>query len=129
MYSDDFLYTKEHEWIRVDNGDATIGITHHAQEELGDIVFVDLPEIGKILAKAESLASVESVKAVSEVYSPVSGEVTEINELLSEKPELINEDPHGQGWIAKVRLADKSELDGLLSADDYEAYIKEEKHS
>lgn len=126
MYSDDFLYTKEHEWVRVENGDATIGVTHHAQEQLGDIVFVELPETGSRIAAGDSLGSVESVKAVSDVYAPVGGEVVEVNALLSEKPELINQDPHGEGWIAKIRLSNKAELDGLLSADDYEAYLAEE---
>jgi glycine cleavage system H protein len=127
MYSDDFLYTKEHEWIRVENGDVTIGITHHAQQELGDIVFVELPQIGANFSAGDTLGTVESVKAVSDVYAPVGGEVIEVNEALNNKPELINEDPHGDGWIAKLRLADKGELEGLLSADDYEAYIAEEK--
>ena len=127
MYSDDFLYTKEHEWIRVDDGEAAVGLTHHAQEELGDIVFVDLPEVGATLSAGDTLASVESVKAVSDVYAPASGEVIEVNETLTEKPELINEDPHGEGWIAKIKLTDKSELEGLMSADEYEAYIAEEK--
>jgi glycine cleavage system H protein len=127
MYSDDFLYTKEHEWIRVENGDVTIGITHHAQQELGDIVFVELPQIGASFGAGDTLGTVESVKAVSDVYAPVGGEVIEVNEALNNKPELINEDPHGDGWIAKLRLADKGELEGLLSADDYEAYIAEEK--
>jgi glycine cleavage system H protein len=127
MYSDDFLYTKEHEWIRVENGDVTIGITHHAQQELGDIVFVELPQIGASFSAGDTFGTVESVKAVSDVYAPVGGEVIEVNEALNDKPELINEDPHGDGWIAKLRLADKGELEGLLSADDYEAYIAEEK--
>lgn len=127
MYSDDFLYTKEHEWIRVENGDVTIGITHHAQQELGDIVFVELPQVGANFSAGDTLGTVESVKAVSDVYAPVGGEVIEVNEALNDKPELINEDPHGDGWIAKLRLASKGELEGLLSADDYEAYIAEEK--
>ena len=129
MYSDDFLYTKEHEWIRVENGEATLGITFHAQEELGDIVFVELPEIGMELSPGDTLGSIESVKAVSDIYAPIGGEIIEVNDVLTEKPELVNEDPHGEGWIAKIRLADKSDLDGLLSADDYEAFIKEEKES
>ncbi len=127
MYSDDFLYTKEHEWIRVENGDVTVGITHHAQQELGDIVFVELPQVGATFSAGDTLGTVESVKAVSDVYAPLGGEVIEVNEALNDKPELINEDPHGDGWIAKLRLADKGELEGLLSADDYEAYIAEEK--
>ncbi len=129
MYSDDFLYTKEHEWIRVENGEATLGITFHAQEELGDIVFVELPEVGMELSPGDTLGSIESVKAVSDIYAPIGGEIIEVNDVLTEKPELVNEDPHGEGWIAKIRLADKSDLDGLLSADDYEAFIKEEKES
>lgn len=127
MYSDDFLYTKEHEWVRVENGEATIGITHHAQQELGDIVFVELPQVGASFASGDTLGTVESVKAVSDIYAPVGGEVIEANEALNDKPELINQDPHGDGWIARLRLTDKSELEGLLSADDYEAYIAEEK--
>jgi glycine cleavage system H protein len=127
MYSDDFLYTKDHEWVRVEDGEATLGITHYAQEELGDIVFVELPEVGTTVDAGDTLGSVESVKAVSDIYAPVSGEVIEVNEILEDKPEMMNEDPHGDGWIAKIRLSDKSELDKLISADDYEAYIKEEK--
>ncbi|HOT00219.1 MAG TPA: glycine cleavage system protein GcvH [Acidobacteriota bacterium] len=127
MYSDDYLYTKEHEWVRVENGEATLGITHHAQEELGEIVFVELPEVGKVLAAGDTLGSVESVKAVSDVYAPVSGEVIAANDLLADKPELVNQEPHGGGWIARIRLSDKSELDSLMSADDYEAYLGEEK--
>jgi len=127
MYSDDFLYTKDHEWVRVEDGEATLGITHYAQEELGDIVFVELPEVGTTVDAGDTLGSVESVKAVSDIYAPVGGEVIEVNEILEDKPEMMNEDPHGDGWIAKIRLSDKSELDKLMSADDYEAYIKEEK--
>jgi glycine cleavage system H protein len=127
MYSDDFLYTKDHEWVRVEDGEVTLGITHYAQEELGDIVFVELPEIGTTVDSGDTLGSVESVKAVSDIYAPVGGEVIEVNEILEDKPEMMNEDPHGDGWIAKIRLSDKSDLDKLISADDYEAYIKEEK--
>jgi len=127
MISDDFLYTKEHEWVRADNGEAAIGITHHAQEELGDIIFVDPPKVGAKVKQGDTLGAVESVKAVSDVYAPISGEIIEINELLSEKPELINQEPYGQGWIAKLRLSHKEELDGLMSADEYEAWINEEK--
>jgi len=127
MISDDFLYTKEHEWVRADNGEAAIGITHHAQEELGDIIFVDPPKVGAKVKQGDTLGAVESVKAVSDVYAPISGEIIEINELLSEKPELIKQEPYGQGWIAKLRLSHKEELDGLMSADEYEAWINEEK--
>ncbi|MBP7865016.1 MAG: glycine cleavage system protein GcvH [Acidobacteria bacterium] len=129
MYSDDFLYTKDHEWVRVENGDATVGITNHAQHELGDIVFVELPDIGKTLEVGEKLATVESVKAVSDVYSPVGGEVLQVNDVLTEKPELVNQDPHGEGWIAKLRLADRKDLEGLMSADEYETYLAEVEKS
>ena len=125
MYSDDFLYTKDHEWVRVENGDATVGVTHHAQHELGEIVYVELPEVGAAIATGDKLATVESVKAVSEVYCPVGGEVLAVNDVLGDKPELVNQDPHGEGWIAKVRVADKKDLEGLMSADEYEAYLKE----
>jgi len=129
MYSDDFLYSKDHEWTRVEDGDATVGITHHAQEELGDIVFVELPEVGTDLSAGDTFGSVESVKAVSDLFAPVSGEIIEVNEVLEDKPELMNEDPHGDGWILKIRMSDKADLDSLISADEYEAYIKEEKES
>jgi glycine cleavage system H protein len=125
----DRLYSRDHEWVK-DNGDGTviIGITDHAQEMLTDIVFVELPEIGKIVAKSEPMAVVESVKSVSDVYAPVGGEVIDVNNKLEETPELINQDAFGEGWIAKMRLADTGELKGLLVAADYEQMIKEEKH-
>lgn len=129
MYSDDFLYTKDHEWVRVENGDATVGITSHAQQELGDIVFVELPEIGKTLEVGGKLATVESVKAVSDVYAPVGGEVLQVNDVLTEKPEMVNQDPHGEGWITKLRLADRKDLEGLMSADEYETYLAEVEKS
>jgi glycine cleavage system H protein len=125
----DRLYSRDHEWVK-DNGDGTVivGITDHAQEMLTDIVFVELPEIGKVVAKSEPMAVVESVKSVSDVYAPVGGEVFDVNNKLEETPELINQDAFGQGWIAKIRLADTSELKVLLVAADYEQMIKEEKH-
>ena len=129
MYSDDFLYSKDHEWTRVEDGDVTVGITHHAQEELGDIVFVELPEVGAELSAGDTFGSVESVKAVSDLFAPVGGEIIEVNEVLEDKPELMNENPHGDGWILKIRMSDKADLDSLISADEYEAYIKEEKES
>lgn len=127
MYSGDFLYTKEHEWVRVENGEAVIGITHFAQAELGDIVFVELPEVGVTCEAGDTLGTVESVKAVSDVYAPVSGEIVAANGELVKKPELVNEAPHGAGWLAKFRLAKMAELDDLLSSDEYEAYIAEVK--
>lgn len=120
-------YTKEHEWIAVAGDLATIGITDHAQHELGDVVFVELPEPGLKLKGSESFGSVESVKAVSEVYSPVSGEVTEINEAVVESPELINQDPYGRGWMIKVKLSNSSELKELLSASQYENYVQQQR--
>jgi glycine cleavage system H protein len=127
MYPDNFRYTKEHEWVRAEGDSATIGITNHAQEELGDIVYVDLPKPGTHIEQGKSLGSVESVKAVSDVYAPVSGEVLEINALLAEAPEKLNEDPHGAAWLVKVKLANPSEVPNLMSAADYQSYIGAEK--
>ncbi|MGK7371504.1 MAG: glycine cleavage system protein GcvH [Candidatus Halalkalibacterium sp. M3_1C_030] len=114
-------YTKEHEWIR-DNGDgtATVGITDFAQGELGDIVFVELEEVGFEFDKDESFGTVEAVKTVSELFAPVSGEITEINEKLEDEPELVNEDPYGEGWMITLKISDKSEMDDLMSAEEYE---------
>jgi len=125
----DRKYTKEHEWV-IDNGDGTvvIGITDHAQELLTDIVFVELPEIGKQVKPMEALAVVESVKSVSDVYSPVTGEVIEANQKLEQNPELINQDPYGKGWIAKLRIEQPEELQSLLDAAGYEAFIAAEQH-
>jgi len=125
----DRKYTREHEWV-IDNGNgtATIGITDHAQELLTDIVFVELPEIGRQVKQMETVAVVESVKSVSDVYSPVSGEVTETNLKLEQNPELINEDPYGMGWIAKLRMDDPAELGKLMEAAEYEAFIAAEEH-
>jgi len=122
-YPDTFRYTKEHEWVRVEGTQGTIGITDHAQQELGDIVFVDLPKVGAKIIKGQSFGSVESVKAVSDIYSPVSGEVSAINELLTKSPERLNEDPHGEAWLIQVKLSDPAEINGLMSAADYENYL------
>jgi glycine cleavage system H protein len=127
MYPPELLYTKDHEWIRVDESIGTIGITDHAQSELGDIVFVELPKPGDAVTAKESFGTVESVKAVSEIYSPVSGEVTAVNTKLQNNPELINSDPHGDAWLIRVRLTDRRETESLMSADEYETFIKEEK--
>ncbi len=127
MYPPELLYTKEHEWIRVDESMGIIGITEHAQKELGDIVFVELPKVGEHVTAKETFGTVESVKAVSEIYSPVTGEVTAANPKLQNNPELINTDPHGDAWLIKVRLTDRSETESLMTADEYEVYIKEEK--
>ena len=127
MYPQEFLYTKEHEWIRVDEQIGTIGITDHAQKELGDIVYVELPKPGEHVAANESFGTVESVKAVSEIYSPVSGEVAAVNTKLQNNPEMLNSDPHGEAWLVRVRLSDRSEIEKLMTADEYEAYIQKEK--
>lgn len=120
-YPDDLRYSKEHEWVRADDGTATIGITSFAADELGDIVFIELPEPGSQLTQFGTFGVVESVKAVSDLYAPVSGTVTEVNEALREAPELLNSDPFGEGWIARVELGDTSELDALMDAEAYDA--------
>ena len=122
-YPANYRYTKEHEWVDAKGGVATIGITDYAQSELGDVVFVELPEAGKKLEKGKSFGNVESVKAVSEIYSPASGEVVEANPELHNKPETINTDPHGAAWLVKIKLANPAELDGLMDSAAYEAYI------
>ena len=118
-YPDYLRYSKEHEWVRADGTRATIGITSFAADELGDIVFVELPEVGASLKQFETFGVVESVKAVSDLYSPLSGEVVEVNEALREGPELLNSDPFGEGWILKVELADAAEIDVLMDAAAY----------
>jgi glycine cleavage system H protein len=122
-YPENYRYTKEHEWVLVEGDVGTIGITFHAQNELGDIVYVDLPKVGSRTETGKSFGSVESVKAVSDIYAPVSGEVTEINQALADAPEKLNEDPHGAAWLIKVKLASQDEAKNLLSAADYEAYL------
>ena len=120
-YPDDLRYSKEHEWVRVEDGRATIGITSFAADELGDIVFIELPEAGATLSQFGTFGVVESVKAVSDLFAPVSGEVAEVNEALRDTPELLNTDPFGEGWIARVTLADAAELDNLMDAAAYAA--------
>jgi glycine cleavage system H protein len=120
-YPDDLAYSREHEWVRTDGSSATIGITSFAADELGDIVFVELPEVGASLKQYATFGVVESVKAVSDLYAPVSGEVVEVNEALRDAPELMNSDPFGEGWIARVELADPSETESLMDASAYES--------
>ena len=122
-YPENFRYTKEHEWVLVEGDTGTIGITFHAQKELGDIVYVDLPKVGTMAEQGKTIGSVESVKAVSDIYSPVSGEVTEANALLTTAPEKLNEDPHGAAWLIKVKLSKPEEITGLMSAADYQACV------
>ncbi len=119
----DLLYTEEHEWISVEDNIATIGITDYAQGELGDVVFVELPNVGDTVEQMESFGTIEAVKAVSDLFSPVTGKVAEVNEMLSDTPEIVNTDPYGDGWMIKVELSDKSELDSLLDADTYKDKI------
>jgi len=123
MYPSDYRYTKEHEWVQVQGDIATVGITEYAQHELGDVVYVELPKAGAKLTAGGPLGTVESVKAVSDVYAPVSGEVTEVNSALSANPEKINQDPHRAAWLVKVRLANPAELPSLLDAKAYEAFL------
>lgn len=125
MYPSDYRYTKDHEWIHVEGSNGTIGVTEYAQKELGDVVFVELPKVGAKLKAGATFGSVESVKAVSDIYSPVSGEVTEINSALVDTPEAINSDPHGAAWLVKLRLDDAQEAAGLMDAVAYQAYVAE----
>jgi glycine cleavage system H protein len=125
-YPDDVKYHPEHDWARIEEGDvavATFGITWYAQDQLGEVVFVEPPEVGKSISKDEPYAEIESVKAVSDVVAPLSGEIVEVNALLSDSPEKINEDPYGDGWLVKVRLSDASELDDLLDRETYEGSL------
>ena len=121
MVPADLRYTKEHEWVRIEGDQATIGITEYAAEQLGDIVFVELPEVGRDLAQFATFGVVESVKAVSDLFAPVGGEVTEANETLAGQPELVNSDPYGEGWMVRVRVSDPAQVEGLLDASAYDA--------
>jgi len=120
-------YTKEHEWLRVDGDTAAVGITDYAQDQLGDIVYLDLPKVGMALRQLEKLGEIESVKAVSDLFSPVSGEVTEQNQEAVKSPELVNQEPYGRGWLLRLRLSDAAELEKLLSAEQYEAHLAAEQ--
>jgi glycine cleavage system H protein len=119
----DIRYTKEHEWVRVDGQMATVGISNHAQEQLGDVVFVELPEVGRTVGQNAAMAVVESVKAASDVYAPISGEVVEVNDALTDNPALVNGDAEGAGWFCKLKLANPAELDGLMDAEAYRAFV------
>jgi glycine cleavage system H protein len=122
---DDLRYTEEHEWVKAEDGRVRIGVTDHAQEELTDVVYVELPTVGGTVNRGEEFAVLESVKAVSEIYAPVSGKVVAVNEALEDKPELINEDPYGEGWIALIEVDDMAEWESLLDAAAYKAHIGE----
>ncbi|MFB0566703.1 MAG: glycine cleavage system protein GcvH [Candidatus Aminicenantaceae bacterium] len=124
MYPEDFYYTKDHEWAQIKGDTATVGITDFAQKQLGDVVYVELPEVGTQLEFHQTIGVVESVKAVSDIYSPLSGEVVAVNGELTNSPELINQDPHGKGWILHLKVKDNSEIEKLMSATEYEKFIE-----
>lgn len=124
----DLKYSKSHEWVRVQNDVATLGISDHAQEELGDIVYLELPEAGRILSKDSIFGAVESVKAVSDLYSPVSGEVIETNTVIGDATETVNQDPYGDGWMVKVRMSNSSELESLMSSGEYDLLLEANEH-
>jgi glycine cleavage system H protein len=126
-FPEDLKFSKEHEWVLVEGSVATVGITDFAQDQLGDIVFVELPAVGDKVSKEDAFGVVESVKAVSDIYAPVSGKVLEVNDDLPENPEMLNEDPYGDGWIIKIEMSDREELDDLMTAAEYEQYVAEEK--
>jgi glycine cleavage system H protein len=121
---DELYYTKEHIWVKIENDVATIGITDYAQSQLGDVVFIELPEVGREVESGEVIATVESIKAVSEIYSPLTGKIISINEDLANEPSLLNSDPYGDGWICDIQIKDLTEIEDLMTADDYRAYLE-----
>ena len=124
MYPRDYLYSREHEWVRVEEDQCVLGITEYAQQELGEVVFVELPEVGQVFDANDELGTIESVKAVAEVYTPVAGEVVEVNDAVVDDPELLNEDPHHEGWLIKIRFSSAADLKSLMSAEAYEEYVQ-----
>jgi glycine cleavage system H protein len=124
MYPTEYLYSREHEWIHVQDAVCTLGITEFAQQELGEVVFVELPEVGQVFDASDEVGTIESVKAVAEVYTPVAGEVVEINDAVVDDPELINEDPHHEGWLIKIRFSSAADLKQLMNAEKYEEFVK-----
>jgi glycine cleavage system H protein len=128
MYPQDFFYTKDHEWVQVKGDQALVGITEFAQKQLGDVVYIELPAVGSQLNVHQTIGSIESVKAVSEVFSPVSGEVVEVNTDLNGSPELVNQDPHGKGWIIRLKLKNKADLNPLMKATEYEKFLEGLEH-
>lgn len=123
MYPSDYLYSRDHEWVRVEGETCVLGITEYAQEELGEIVYVELPDEGQTFNTTDEVGTIESVKAVAEVFTPVSGDVLEVNSALEDEPELVNDDPHGDGWLIRLKLSSPSELEELMSAEQYEEYL------
>lgn len=124
MYPTNYLYSREHEWVRVEDDVVVLGITEFAQQELGEVVFVELPEIGQVFDANDELGTIESVKAVAEVYTPVAGEVVEANDAVVDDPELLNEDPHGEGWLLRIRFSSAADLKELMNAEQYEEYVQ-----
>ena len=127
-YPNDYLFTEEHEWIRVEDDVCVLGITDFAQKELGEVVFVELPEVGEVFDAKAEIGTIESVKAVAEIYTPVAGEIVEINDEVVDSPELINDEPHGDGWLVKIRFSSSADLKGLMNAETYGQYVTEGKH-
>lgn len=127
MYPSEYRYTREHEWLKVDDDICTLGVTDFAQSELGEVVFVELPEVGHVFDTGDEIGTIESVKAVAEVYTPVAGEIVEVNDTLKDDPQSVNEDPHGDGWLVKMRFSSSSDFDDLMDAEAYLAYTKEGK--
>ena len=124
MYPSEYLYSKEHEWVRVEDDICVLGITEFAQQELGEVVYVELPEAGQVFDTNDEIGTIESVKAVAEVYTPVAGEIVEINDAVVDDPELLNEDPHAEGWLVKIRFSSAADLKALMSSEQYEEYVK-----
>ena len=124
MYPTEYLYSKEHEWVQVQDDICVLGITEFAQQELGEVVYVELPEVGQVFDTDQEIGTIESVKAVAEVYTPVAGEIVEVNDAVVDDPELLNEDPHTDGWLVKVRFSSAADLKSLMSSEQYEEYVK-----
>ena len=127
MYPTDYRYTREHEWVRIENDTCVLGISDFAQKELGEVVFVELPEVGHVFDAHDEIGTIESVKAVAEVYTPIAGEIVEINDALADDPAAVNEDPHGDGWLVKVKYSSSKDFDDLMTAEQYEAFTQEGK--
>lgn len=127
MYPTDCRYTREHEWVRIENDTCVLGITDFAQKELGEVVFVELPEVGHVFDAHDEIGTIESVKAVAEVYTPIAGEIVEINDTLADDPAAVNDDPHGDGWLVKVKYSSSKDFDDLMTAEQYEAFTQEGK--
>lgn len=125
MYPDDYLYSQEHEWVRVEEDVCILGITEFAQEELGEVVYVELPEVGQVFDAGDEIGTIESVKAVAEMYTPVAGEIVEINEAVADNPEILNDDPHKDGWLVKVQFSSDSDLKKLMNAEQYATFVEE----